>query len=157
MNGWVKLHRQLLENVDLMQDDTAYILFTKLLLLSNSKGEIAYTGRDLAKRVNMNHSTMYKALKRLEKYQISKQLGKQRYTHIVICNWGKYQDTGKHFGKQTVNRRETDGKQTTGVARIENKNKEKESIKKEDFRGEQSPAKERLRKMLQDKGVLKTV
>lgn len=125
MNGWVKLHRGLLENVDLNHDPTAKLLFIDLLLLSNSKGEIGISGRDLALRLNLNYSTMYKALKRLESYQMVKQLSKQRFTHILICQWSKYQSTGKHFGKQVVSSGEAAGKQTTGVARIENKNKER--------------------------------
>lgn len=147
MKGWIKLHRQILENIELMNDDTAYIVFTKLLLLANNKGEIGESGRKLADKLNIKHATLYKTLKRLESYQMVKQSSKQRYTVICICNWDSYQETSKHYGKQLVNTRETAGKQTTGVARIENKNKEKGN----DFRGIESPAKERIREMLKQK------
>ena len=126
--GWIKLHRQILDNELLSNDATAYLVFTKLLLIANSKGEIALSGRQLALRLDVNHSTLYKTLTRLENEGLVKQLSKHRYTLIDICNWSKYQSTGKHFGKRTVNGRETDGKHTTGVSRIENKNKE-ESVK----------------------------
>lgn len=108
-----------------MNDDTAYIVFTKLLLIANQKGEIGESGRQLASKLNINYTTLYKALKRLENYQMIKQSGKQRYTIIYICNWANYQSPSKHFGKQVVSTRYAAGKQTTGVARIENKNKEK--------------------------------
>lgn len=120
---WVKFYCKILENVDLMNDDTAYIVFTKLLLMANSKGEISITTRGLSKQLNMSSSTLYKTLKRLEDYQMSKRLSKHRYTLIVICNWSKYQSTGKQFGAHAVNTRETRGKRTTEVPRIENKNK----------------------------------
>lgn len=124
MNGWVKLHRKIGENIFLMKDNNAYIVFTKLLLLANSKGEIGQSTRELAETVNLNHSTLYKTLKRLEGETLIKQTSKHNYTIVYICNWGKYQEVGKHYGKQMVNTRETDGKRLTGVARIENKNKE---------------------------------
>lgn len=130
-NGWVKLHRKILENVELMNDDTAYIVFTKLLLMANSKGQIGQSGRELGETLKIKHSTLYKCLKRLEEYQMIKQSSKHSYTLILICNWSTYQDTGKHFGKQLVNGRETDGKHQTGVARIENKNKESSLAKNE--------------------------
>lgn len=126
MNGWVKLHRGLLENVELNHDPTAKLLFIDLLLMANSKGEVGKSTRDLAKKTNINHSTLRKAMDRLVKYkmvQIGTQFSTHRYTRILICNWSKYQSTGTHFGAQTGHRRDTDGTQTTGVARIENKNK----------------------------------
>lgn len=130
MNGWVKLHRKMLENIELNKDPTAKLLFIDLLMLSNSKGEIGLSGRELALRLEANYSTLYKALKRLEDYQMVKQFSKQRYTLIMICNWSKYQSSGKHFGKQPVSSGEAAGKQTTGVPRIENKNKEKPTANK---------------------------
>lgn len=107
---WVKLYCKILDNTDLMRDDTAYIVFTKLMLMANSKGEVAETTRELSKQLNMPHSTLYKALGRLEIYQMVKRLSKQRYTLIYFCNWAKYQpetESGKHFGKQPGNSRET--------------------------------------------------
>ena len=129
-----------------MNDDTAFVVFVKLLLLSNSKGQVALSGRKLAAKLNMNHSTLYKALGRLEEETMIKQLCKHRYTIINICNWSKYQTVSKQFGKHMVNTGETHGKQTTGVSRIENKNKERE-----DYRGLESPAKEKLRKQMKAK------
>jgi len=124
MNGWVKLHRKILENIELMEDDTAYIVFTKLLLVANSKGEIGQSGRDLAEKLNIKYTTLYKCLKRLVAYKMIKQSSKHRYTIIYICNWDNYQSMSKHFGKHVVSTGEAHGKQTTGVPRIENKNKE---------------------------------
>lgn len=126
MNGWVKLHRSMLENIELNHDSTAKLLFIDLLLMSNSKGEIGKSTRDLAKKTGINHSTLRKALERLQKYQMI-QMGTHfrthKYTHILICNWSKYQSTRTHYGAQTGHRRDTDGTQTTGVPRIKNKNK----------------------------------
>lgn len=135
MNGWVKLHRKILENIFLMHDDNAFIVFTKLLMMANSKGEVGSSGRELAKKINLNYSTLYKVLSRLEEEAMIKQSSKQRYTVISICNWGNYQETGKHYGKQMVSTGEAGGKQTTGVPRIENKNKEREVIFEENGEG----------------------
>jgi len=132
-NGWVKLHRKILEDVDLMNDDTACLVFVKLLLLANSNGEIAESGRSLSRLVSTEYNTLYKVLKRLEKYEIIKQFSKHSYTLICICKWSDYQSVGKHFGKHTVSTRQAHGKQLTEVARIENKNKNR--INKKDGKG----------------------
>lgn len=132
-NGWVKLHRKVLENIDLMNDDTAFLVFIKLLLMANSKGEVAESGRDLAERLGIKYSTLYKALKRLNEYAIIKQVSKHRITVIYICNWSNYQTVGKHFGKRSVSTGEALGKQTTGVSRIENKNKEVNISRREKY------------------------
>lgn len=126
MSGWIKLHRKILQNIELMNDDTAFLLFTRLLLLSNQKGQIGMSGRHLAKRTHINYSTLRKALKRLEEYQMVTQSRTHRYTLILICNWDKYQANGTHFGTRTGRGRDADGTQLTGILRIENKNKEKD-------------------------------
>lgn len=147
---WVKLHCRLLDNVELMHDNNAFIVFTKLLLIANSKGQIAKTGRDLAEDVNLNYSTLFKAIKRLEDYGQIIRVSKKRYTIIQIAKWSHYQAvspqhlgnrlsnqditdikvvSGNRSGNHMVTTREPHGNHPTGVSRIKNKNKKGEPAK----------------------------
>lgn len=156
--GWVKLHRKTLENVELMNDERAFNVFMKLLMLANSKGQVAESGRDLSRLVSTKYTTLYKVLNRLEMYGcISKQSGKQSYTLISICKWNEYQSVSKHYGKQPVSTGYAHGKQLTGVPRIENKNKESDEILKrnlDESRASRLTA-ERVRQQLKERGILK--
>jgi len=92
--GWVKLHRKIEENVLLNTNNSAYILFTKLLTYANSKGEYI-TGRfKLAERCNLNPNTVYKTLTRLCEDELVTLESNNRFTVIRICNWKHYQAVG---------------------------------------------------------------
>lgn len=89
--GWVKLHRQMLDNHFLMKDNNAYLVFTKLLMMVNQKGEIAAGRRQLADLMFMNDRTLYGILVRLENQGMLKIESQVRYSIIRICNWATYQ------------------------------------------------------------------
>lgn len=90
--GWVKLHRKITENIFLMHDNNAYLVFTKLLLMvGKEKGQWAGGRRQLGELMNMNHRTLYDVLIRLESQQLIEIESNQRYSTISICNWTKYQ------------------------------------------------------------------
>lgn len=92
--GWIKSYRKILDNQFLMTDNTAYIVFTKLLHLVNNKHGTFTTGRfALAERVNIKPTTLYKALIRLEDNRLVTLGSNNRFTVITICNWNKYQDS----------------------------------------------------------------
>lgn len=139
-----------------MKDNNAYMVFTKLLMFANSKGQVGLSSRELAETVNLSHSTMYKTLKRLEGETLIERQSKHSYTLISICNWGKYQETGKQYGKQMGNAGETLGKRLTGVARIENKElrKEVDIGEEKDSRASRETA-ERIRQQLKERGIVK--
>lgn len=155
MNGWVKLHRKMLENIFLMHDNTAWVVFSKLLLMANSKGQIGKSGRELADELEMPYSTTYKTLKRLEGEALISQSGKHSYTLILICKWDKYQETGKQYGKQMGSAGEAHGKRLTGVARIENKELRREvNIGEEKDNRASRETVERVKYELKEKGVI---
>lgn len=123
-DGWVKLHRKLLENVELMHDNNAYIVFTKLLMIVNSKGQYAGGRQQLGELVNLNSRTVYDVLKRLESLQMVNIKSNKRYSIISICNWSKYQ----YVPNSLPNNDPTMTQQSANtLTRIKNKNKEKES------------------------------
>lgn len=103
MNGWIKLHKQIIENDFLQNDMTCYVLFTKLLLVTNTKTGTYTTGRfKLESLTGLQGSTIYKALKRLENNGLVTQVSNNRFTTISICNWKKYQGSGNSSGNNQV-------------------------------------------------------
>lgn len=77
-----------------MNDNNAYIVFTKLLLLvGREKGEWAGGRRQLAELVNVNDNTLKHVLNRLEDQQIITRQVTRKYSIISICNWSTYQHT----------------------------------------------------------------
>jgi len=151
--GWVKLHRKIEENVLLNTDNNAYILFTKLLMYVNSKGQYT-TGRfALADRCNLKPMTVYRTLQKLEGEQLVTLKTNNRYTLISICNWSKYQATVN----SDLNNRRTTSVQPANNGRTLNKNKNKELEKGDSHKMGTATAetRARIRAQLQEKGILK--
>lgn len=109
-DGWLKLYRSLLDHELLSFDNTAYILFTKLLLIADKNTGKYTTGRHrLSALTNMPESTAWGALKRLELHKIVRLQTDSSKTTILICNWTKYQGTAD--SRRTEARQQTDTKQ----------------------------------------------
>lgn len=90
--GFVKLWRSIDQNELLENDNTAYVVFTKLLTRVNRHNGSYTTGRKkLAYVCNINPNTLYSALKRLEASTMIQQQSNKVSTTITICNWWKYQ------------------------------------------------------------------
>jgi predicted transcriptional regulator len=91
-NGWIKLHRQILENEFLAHDNNAFMVFTKLLLLANKKNGRYITGRyRFAEIVNLNPSTARNVLDRLCKEGLVDTEKDRLKTVITICKFKQYQ------------------------------------------------------------------
>jgi hypothetical protein len=122
--GWVKLHRRIDENLFLMNDDKAYLVFTKLLLKVNSSGQWAGGRQQLAEYMNMNGNTLYKVLKRLDEQQLITISSNNRYTVYSICNWHKYQSAGNIPNQLPVTSQQQRGNNTVTTQQHYYKNKE---------------------------------
>ncbi len=121
-NTYVKLYRSLLDHDTLSNDNTALIVFVKLLLKVDRHSGSLITGRfKLAALTNLKASTCWDALHRLETDSIVTLSPTGRYTTIHICNWHQYQssDRAKTDSKPTANRVPTD---TIQELRTKNKN-----------------------------------
>lgn len=93
--GYVKLYRGIERNELLMNDNTAFLVFLKLLIYADRTTGTYKTGRNkLASLCNLNPNTLYSALKRLESATIIQQQSNKSSTTITICNWWKYQQDG---------------------------------------------------------------
>jgi len=141
MEGYIKLHRKLLENPLCNRLD--YLgLWAHLLLRANHKeaelmsdigiiklkpGQFITSRDKLGKELSANPSKIERMLKRLEIGQQIKQEANSRFRIITIVNWNKYQQT-----EQLPNSR-TDNKRTAGeqLANTNNNDKNDKNDKKE--------------------------
>lgn len=155
-NGWVKLHRKLLNNKLLYKDINCYVLFTRLLLVVDSRSGTYTTGRFmLSELTGQKPATVYKTLKRLEKEKMLSVTSNNKFSTITICNWHDYQslsnnkvttkeqpsNTKQEIRSKNIYKREFE-KPNTGVYPV---NELKEQT---DVRGTHSPTKEKLREAL---------
>jgi DNA-binding transcriptional regulator YhcF (GntR family) len=60
----------------------------------------------LAEILDINPSTLYKAIKRLEKAKMVTQVSNNKFTIISICNWKLYQGNGNSIGNNKVTTKE---------------------------------------------------
>lgn len=103
MHGWIKLHRQALENEIFRYDKTAWHVFEVLLLAADKKTGSWSGGRfRLAELCDMNSNTAYKALKRLEKAGMVTLESNNKFTQVYICKWGEYQGNSNTSGNNKL-------------------------------------------------------
>ena len=108
--GYVKLWRSIDQNELLENDNTALIVFTKLLTRVDRRTGAYRTGRyKLATICNLSPSTLRDALKRLEAATVLRQQSDSKATTIYICNWWKYQQDDD--SRPSAHRRADDTKQ----------------------------------------------
>lgn len=122
MNGWVKLYRDCLEHEILANDNSAFLVFAKLLLKVNRKNGKFITGRfKLGELTNLKPTTAWKTLKRLEKHKMVTLASDNKKTVIYICNWTKWQGNGDTDSDNKVT---TKGQQSDTKQEVRSKNKE---------------------------------
>jgi hypothetical protein len=130
-NGWIKLHRKLLENEFLRRDTNAHKVFCYLLLLVNYEtGQWAGGRVQLGQWCGLKATTAYNASRRLEKAKMVTLTNDIKYTTYSICNWARYQshDDSTDDTVMTARRHDDD----TIIKNKEIRNKEtiyKENIK----------------------------
>jgi len=91
--GWVKLHRKLLDNEFLRHDPTAKVVFITLLLIADRNGKGSF-GRDLLGFLSgVKPTTAYKAFLRLKNANLVTQASNNRFTTFSICKWSEYQSS----------------------------------------------------------------
>lgn len=122
MEGWIKLHRQILENPVVNKDNDHFKLWCYLLLRATHKdkdvifhgkrhhlraGEI-YTGRKVISRdVGVSESKAQRMLKFLESEQQIEQRTDSQNRIITIKNWERYQVTEQQNEQRVNNDRTT--------------------------------------------------
>ena len=92
MSGFIKLYRSINQNQLLDNDNSALVVFIKILTNANRLTGTYTTGRNkFAVACNLKPTTLYGVLKRLESSSIIRLKSDRNSTTIYICNWWKYQ------------------------------------------------------------------
>lgn len=140
--GWIKLHRSLLEWEWFTDSNTLHV-FIYLLLKANikdvkyrglviPKGSLVVTVSDIGNVLGLSHKAVRTALEHL---RVSEQITTQatnKFTIITICNYASYQaredNEGQTKGNPTANERQTNGKRRANLIEEEYKEDKKENI-----------------------------
>ena len=121
--GWIKLHRQLLEN-PIIKKPSYFTLWVILLLKANHKetkfmwngniivvkeGQFITGRKELSKETSIPESTIEDILKYLERQHQIQQQKTTKYRLITIVNWVKHQDSNtKSNNKATTKQQQAD-------------------------------------------------
>lgn len=139
MDGWIKLHRKLLDWQ--WYDDTNIVrVFLHLLLKANfetrdwhdtsiERGQLVTSIKNLAAETHLSAMQIRRALTQLQKTKEIIIETTNKYTMITICNYAKYQcfDSSEQQtnNNQITNKQQTNNNQTTTTKEIKNIKKEK--------------------------------
>ena len=107
-SGYIKYWRNAKDNAILANDNNAFIVFMRLLILVDRHTGSYTTGRKkLATYMNMKESTLYKVLKRLESVHMLECKSNSHVTTFSICNWTRWQQDGNSIVKRSYEKRST--------------------------------------------------
>lgn len=120
--GWVKLHRQMLDNAFLRHDVNARVVFITLLLMCDQRTGTGTFGRNvLAYYSGLKPTTAYNAFLRLKKAKMVTQSSNNKFTSFHICSWQKFQSSNDSSDdNEMTTRRQRDD--TLQERRIKKKN-----------------------------------
>lgn len=131
MNGWIKLHRSLLE-WEWYDDINVKVTFIHLLLSANhaprkwrgidiGRGQLWTSIGNLSKDVGISEKQIRNCLKKLESTSEIVTQGASNGTMITVCKYDSYQAKEETEGEQMGEQRANDG-QTMGKQGATNKN-----------------------------------
>jgi len=142
MEGYIKLHRSLLEH-HLMTNQSYFLVFIQILLRCNHKdksiiinnkktlikrGSFYTSLSKLSEQINIHRSTITRAIKFLQRDAMIETINIGKGTLISCVNYDKYQE--KRNDSETIEKRWRNGSET--IARTNNNDKN-DNIKKKDI------------------------
>lgn len=128
-NSWVKLYRKINDN-EIIGDTNALQVFVWVLTnVDRTTGKVKVGRFWLSNILNLNPSTFYKALKRLEKkYKVVTLTSNNKFTTISLIHWAKYQSCSDEVTQSGNNKVTTREQQSNTLQEVENRELEKEHI-----------------------------
>lgn len=122
MEGWIKLHRKLIENPIVCKDGDTLAIWIYLLMSATHKkidaifkgeritlkeGQLITGRKSISEKLDISESKVQRVLKLFEnEHQIEQQTSSQNRL-ISIVNWNKYQDSEQQSEQQVNNERTT--------------------------------------------------
>jgi hypothetical protein len=137
--GWVKLHRKILDNPISEKPNYAWLWCTLLLLANHTEhsfiwnnqkqtvrsGQLVTGIKALSKKTGIPQGTVYRILKYLENEKQIEQRKTTRFSLITIVNWDMYQENEKQNEKQMKNGLKTNEKRIETYKNDKNEKNEK--------------------------------
>ena len=122
-NGWIKLHRKLLD-WEWMQEPNTFTLFIFLILSANhedrkwkgieiKRGQLIAGLKSLNERTKISIQSLRTSLSRLEETGEITKKSTSKYTVITINNYDTYQITDSEINKPSTNHQQAINKQST--------------------------------------------
>lgn len=154
MEGWVKIHRKILDNPVVCKDSETFSIWLYLLLsathqeipavfkgekITLKKGQLITGTLSISKKLKINKDKVQRTLKCFEIDKQIEQETSNKNRLISILNWEEYQNNDNENDKQMINKCETTDKQLITNKNVKNDNniyitlfnKYKEQIEKE--------------------------
>lgn len=135
MDGYIKLHRKILENPIVCKDGDYLAIWIYLLLNATHKecdamfkgkritllpGQLITGRKSIAKQFNINESKVQRVIKKLEiEHQIEQQTSNENRL-ITILNWDEYQKGEQPIEHRVNNERTTDEQQVNTNKNVKN-------------------------------------
>jgi hypothetical protein len=118
-NGYIRLHRKILES-GIYKTEKLFKLAITLLLLANhaegqwmghkiKRGQLVTGRKSLSKLTHINESTIYKNLKKLENMRFCNIESNNEFSLISILKYDQYQSDGNNQSNNEVTTREQRG------------------------------------------------
>lgn len=135
MEGWVKIHRKILDNPISCKDSDYLAVWVYLLLnathkeydslfkgkrITLQKGQLITGIISISKKMKINKDKVQRILKSFENDKQITQQTSNKNRLISIINWNEYQDIDKQNDKQVINKCETTDKQLITNKNVKN-------------------------------------
>ena len=135
IDGWIKLHRKMLDNPVVWKDSDHLAVWIYLLLNATHKdmdvlfknkritlkpGQLITSRKSIAKKLNISESKVHRVLKMLEIEQQIEQQTSNKNRLITIVGWNEYQSCEQQIEQQVNNNRTTSEQQVNTNKNIKN-------------------------------------
>lgn len=132
MQGWIKLHRKLLD-WGWYYDANVLRIFIHLLLTAShtcknwggikiKPGDILIKQRDLAKELKVTHQQLRTVLEKLQSTHEITIKTTNKYSVVSINNWDDYQQNNTQNNKRVTHKQHTSNTLTSGLKNVKNVN-----------------------------------
>jgi DNA-binding transcriptional regulator YhcF (GntR family) len=152
MSDWIKIHRSVIDSYS-FADPVTFKIWVWMLLKANYKpshvplnhgrgivsikvdrGQFIFGRNKAAEELEINGSTIYRHLQKLENQKQINIEANNQYSLITICNYNTYQNV-KDKDEQVTNNYRTSNEQVTDSKRTSNEHIKEELEEKEDIGG----------------------
>ena len=137
MEGWIKIHRKMLENPIICKDSDYLSVWIYLLLNATHKeipalfkgekitlhpGQLITGRKSMSNKLKISESKIYRIINEYKSEQQIEQQTSNKNSLITILNWNKYQQSEQQNEQQMNNKRTTTEQQLNTNKNVNNDN-----------------------------------